>query len=655
MRLFFKPAVAVIRDEASMLEKIREGSKGIVAQVILGLVILTFAVSGVSSYFANNSDQSVAVVNGEEISRTKFEQSYQNERARMEQQFGEMFASLAANPDYMNNFRNSVLDRLIDETLMKQYANSIGLAVSDELIIKTIREMAEFQVEGVFNNDRYLALLRQNNLTANQFRDLLREQFSRTQLVAGVAGSEFALPSELKLLMALQQQSRDIEYALLKAADFAKDVEVTDDKLNNFYQLNQKRFATPEQVSLQFVELKADALAKDIAISDADIESYYNAQQSRYQSEERRRVSHILLEAAEEDAAVKAKAEELLKQLQAGADFADVAKKQSADSVSAEVGGDLDFITKDVMEAEFEKAAYALAKVGDLSPVVKTSFGYHIIKLTEIEAAKVKPLAEVRDSIKATVQQEKAAEQFAELQQKLAEVSFEIADSLAEAATAVNGKVQEQALFSRETASGIFATPKVLDTVFNAEFIAAGTNSEVIEIAPQHVVVARLVEHVAEKVKSLEEVKAEVTAQVIAEESSKLAKAKAESVVAEATKADNAAAIVTAAQLKLESAPATPRFGGSLDAEIRTKAFELAKPVADKKVTVGMTSLASGDAAVILVSKVTEATTTAEPPVAELQQYAQQLAQSHFAAVQQALKQQAEIVRTLPAMTTEEL
>lgn len=638
-----------------MLEKIREGSKGIVAQVILGLVILTFAVSGVSSYFANNSDQSVAVVNGEEISRTKFEQSYQNERARMEQQFGEMFASLAANPDYMNNFRNSVLDRLIDETLMKQYATSMGLAVSDELIIKTIREMTEFQVDGVFNNDRYLALLRQNNLTANQFRDMLREQFSRNQLLAGVAGSEFALPNELKQLMLLQQQSRDIEYALLKAADFAKDVEITDDKLNNFYQLNQKRFATPEQVSLQYVELKGADLAKEIAVSDADIESYYNAQQSRYQSEERRRVSHILLEAAEEDAAVKAKAEELLQQLQAGADFAELAKTQSADTVSAEVGGDLDFITKDVMEAEFEQAAYALAKVGDLSPVVKTSFGYHIIKLTEIDAAKVKPLAEVRDAIKTTVQQEKAAEQFAELQQKLAEVSFEIADSLAEAATAVNAKVQQQALFSRATASGVFATPKLLDTVFNADFIAAGTNSDVIEIAPQHVVVVRLVEHVAEKVKSLDEVKAEVTAAVVAEESSKLAKAKAEAISAEAAKADNAAAIVTAAQLKLESAPATPRFGGSLDAEIRTKAFELAKPVAAGKVSVGMTSLASGDSAVILVSKVTEASTTAEPPLAELQQYAQQLAQSHFTAVQQALKQQADIVRKLPAMTSEEL
>lgn len=636
-----------------MLEKIREGSKGIVAQVILGLVILTFAVSGVSSYFADNSDQAVAVVNGEEITRTRFEQSFQNERARMEQQFGEMFASLAANPEYMNNFRNSVLDRLINETLVKQHAKEMGLAISDEFLINTIRAMPEFQLDGVFNNDRYLALLRQNNLTANQFRDMLREEFSRNQLVVGIAGSEFALPSELKKLMVLQQQSRDIEYAMLKAADFAKDVEVTEQKINDYYQLNQKQFATPEQVSLEFVELKGSELAKSITVTDEDVQAYYDAQQTRYQTEERRRVSHILLEITDDEAKVQTQANELLSRLQAGEDFAALAKEFSADTVSTEVGGDLDFISKDVMEPEFEQAAFALANVGDLSAVVKTSFGFHIIKLTDIEAAKVKPLAEVKDSIIAAVQLEKASEQFVELQQKLAEVSFEIADSLQEAAAAVNSSVQQQALFSRVTASGIFVNPVLSDAVFDKDFIASGSNSEVIEIAPQHLVVFRLVEHVPEKIKALEEVKAEVIAAVTAKESSELAQAKAAALATEASQADNAASVLSAAQLNLSAAPGTPRFGGSIDAEIRTKAFELAKPMTGK-VSVGAVNLVSGDAAVVLVSKVTENTSTPEPSVAELTQFAEQLAQSHFAVVQQSLLKNAEIERRLPEVSTED-
>jgi peptidyl-prolyl cis-trans isomerase D len=655
MRLFFKPAVAVIRDEASMLEKIREGSKGIVAQTILGLVILTFAVSGVSSYFANNSDQSVAVVNGEEISRAKFEQSYQNERARMQQQFGDMFSSLAADAEYMNNFRNSVLERLIDETLMKQQATTLGLKISDEALKKIITEMAEFQIDGVFNNERYNALLRQNNLTPNQFVDILREQFTRNQLLVGLASSEFALPGELKTLMSLQQQNRDIEYTTIKAADFIAQVEVTDEKLKEYYQLNQSTYATPEQLSLQYVELNSEDLAKAVTVADADVAAYYEANKDRYQTEERRRVSHILLEAAEEDAAVKTKAETLLKELQSGADFAVVAKANSADTVSAENGGDLDFISKGVMEAEFEAAAYALAKVGDLSPVVKTSFGYHIIKLTDIEAAQVKPLAEVQDAIKATVQKEKAAEQFADLQQKLAEVSFEVADNLDEAATAVNAKVQELPLFSRTSAKAPFAVPVFLDKVFNEEFIASGTNSEVIQLSDTHVVVARLVEHQPAKTKAFDEVKVEVETAVKAAESNKLAKANAEALLAQFNEGKDLRAALAADKLTLTSAPATPRFGGALDAQIRTKAFELAKPVEAKPLSAGIAELTSGDVALVLVSKVTEVAATTEPATAELQQFAQQLGQSHYGAVQQALRAKAEIVRKLPSMTSEDL
>ena len=634
-----------------MLEKIRDGSQGIIAQVVLGLVILTFAVSGVSSYFGNNADQPVAVVNGEEISRTKFEQSYQNERARMEQQFGEMFASLAADTNYMNNFRNQVLERLIDETLLKQQSAVFGIAISDQFLKDALLKMPEFQVDGAFNNDRYLAVLRQSNLTANQLRDLLREQYSRNQLLVGLAGSDFALPGEMKSLMTLQQQTRDIEYATVKATDLAKDVKFDDAQLNTWYQQNQARYATPEQLSLQYVELNAANLAKDLQVNDDDISAYYNANLSRYQGEERRRVSHILLESAEDNNDVKTKAEGILKELQGGADFASLAKQHSADTVSAENGGDLDFITKGVMEPEFETAAYALAKAGDLSAIVKTSFGYHIIKLTEVEAAKVKTIDEVKDSIVAAVKTEKSAEKFAELQQKLAEVSFEVADNLEDAATAVGAKVQTAAMFSRVTAPGVLNTPKFLDTVFNAEFISAGTNSEVVELAPQHVVVARLVEHQPAKNKSFDEVKTEVQAAYISEQSAELAQQKAAALLTELQAGKAISELVAANGLTLEKSVATARFGGALDAEIRTKAFELAKPTKDKTVSFGSAKLQSGDAALVLVSKVTDVPAQGEPAQAELDNLANQLSQSHFAIVQKALRERSEISRNLAVLT----
>ncbi len=636
-----------------MLEKIREGSQGVVAQVILGVVILTFAVSGVSSYFNRSADQSVAVVNGEEISRASFEQAFQSERARQEQQFGEMFAQLAANPEYMTKLRESVLDRLIDDTLIKQQALKLDITIGDQFLMDSIRKMPEFQVDGVFNNERYLALLRQNNFTANQFRDLLREQYTRMQLSAGVASSEFALPSELKFLMSLQQQTRDFNYALVKAADQASKVEVTDEKLNTWYSVNQQRYATPEQVSLQYVMLKGADLAKDIKVEEKDIENYYNANLARYQGEERRRVSHILLESAEENLDIYNKAADLLKQLQNGADFAQVAKANSADTVSAENGGDLDYITKGVMEAEFEAAAFGLAKTGDLSGVVKTSFGYHIIKLTDIEAATVKPLAEVKEQIVAAVQKEKASEKLAELQLKLAEVSYEIADTLDDAAKAVGATVQTTELFSQDNVPAEINFPALTSLVFSEDFINSQVNSEVIEVAAEQLVVARLVKHEPPKTRTFDEVKAEVQAAYIAEQSAELAKVKAEQLAAELAAGKNLTELVSAEQLTLETVTANPRFGGAMDPQIRNKAFELAKPK-EGKTSVAATALQSGDAAIVVLTKVTDVPVTAEPTADELAGLGSQLAQTNYELLRKALREKAEIVKHSTTAPTQE-
>ncbi len=236
-----------------MLEKIRDGSQGMIAKVILGFVILTFALAGVGSYLGNTSEVPVATVNGDEITKVQFDTAYQNERARMQQQFGEMFGMLSADSNYMNNFRSSVLEKLIDEQLQRQLVTQLDLMVSDDVLRDTIRAMPEFQVDGVFNNDRYIALLRQNGYEPNQFRDYLRAQMSANQLVVGLAGSEFATVSEMQLLSKLQQQSRDIQYAVLKAADFASAVQMNDQLLQDYYQSNINQFVSPETVSADYV------------------------------------------------------------------------------------------------------------------------------------------------------------------------------------------------------------------------------------------------------------------------------------------------------------------------------------------------------------------------------------------------------------------
>ena len=341
-----------------MLEKIRDGSQGMIAKVILGFVILTFALAGVGSYLGNTSEVPVATVNGDEITTVQFDTAYQNERARMQQQFGEMFGMLSADTNYMSNFRNSVLEKLIDEQLQRQLVSQLDLMVSDDVLRDTIRAMPEFQIDGVFNNDRYIALLRQAGYQTEQFRELIREQLSRNQLLLGLVGSEFATAKEMQLLMALQQQQRDINVVRFNAADYADKVNLTEQMLQDYYTMNLSQFETEEKVAVEYIEISAQMLSADQQVTAEEIKAYYDANQARYTREERRQVAHIMLESEEENSDVAAKAEALLAQLKAGADFAELAKTESADTFSAEKGGDLDFITKDVMEAEFEQAAW---------------------------------------------------------------------------------------------------------------------------------------------------------------------------------------------------------------------------------------------------------------------------------------------------------
>ncbi|MEO3865543.1 SurA N-terminal domain-containing protein [Rheinheimera fenheensis] len=634
-----------------MLERIREGSQGIIAKSILGLVILTFALAGVGSYLSTPAETNVAEVNGEKISRQDFEQAFQNERARMQQQFGEMYAALAADPAYMSNFRSEVLERLIDERLQQQYADSLGLRVSDEQVRSAIRAMTEFQIDGQFNNDRYLALLRQAGYQPDQFRELIREQMSRNQLVMGLLGSEFATAKEMQLLLKLQQQTRDISFLRFKAADYAGQVSITDQMLQDYYTLNLAQFETEQKVAVEYVEISAQTLAADEQVTADEIAAYYDANKARYTREERRQVAHIMLESEEDNADVAAQAEQLLKQLNDGADFAELAKANSADTFSAENGGVLDWLAPGDMDADFEQAAFALESEGQLSQVVKSAYGYHIIKLVALEPAQVKPLTEVSDEIAQTLKQERATAAFYELQQRLAEVSFEVPDTLEDAAAAVGQKVMSTGLFARNEATAPLNEPAVLTKLFEADFIEQRLNSEVIELGNERAIVVRVKDYQSARTQSLDEVKAVVESAVRAEQSALLAKQQAEKVLAEIANS-SLAEQAQALNMTLEQSADTPRFGGTLDGEIRAKAFAMARPV--DTASIELATLANGDAALVSVTAVKDAEVTLVPDNAQLDRLADQQAEQAYRALIASLKAKAEISRNLRAAQSTE-
>ncbi|NVD07077.1 peptidylprolyl isomerase [Vibrio sp. JPW-9-11-11] len=489
-----------------MMDRLREGVNSIAVKIILGLIILSFVFAGVGSYIVGGSNNSAAKVGNVEIGRGEFEQAYQNERNRMQAQLGDYFANLLADPSYVESFRKSVLDRMVDDLLIEQHAESLGLRVSDAQVRKMILDMPQFQVDGQFDQEIYQSALRRAGFSAESFAEYLRRDLVRNQLLTAIQASDFSLPGEVETQSKLLTQTRDINKITLSLADFAAQAELSEQEIEEFYQQNAERYTRPEQVKVAYVELSAQQLKQSLSISDEEAQQYYQENLDKYSSDEQRRVSHILVEGDDE-----AKAQAILDELTSGADFATLAQEKSDDFGSASEGGALGWIERDVMDPAFEEAAFALENVGDTTGLVKSDFGYHIIKLDELKDSVVKPYQEVVNDIKQELEDQQAVDKFYELQSELERVAFEYPDSLDDSAQAIDAKIQTTDFISQIDAPELLKTPAVMQAITSPEVKEDGLNSEVIEVAPEHVIVVRVEESRDETVLPLAEVRDQVT------------------------------------------------------------------------------------------------------------------------------------------------
>ncbi len=586
-----------------MLDKLREGAQGKVAKVILGLIILSFALAGVGSYLNGPARTAPATVNGNDISAPALENAYRNERARMESQMGEAFNQLAANPDYMKQFRRGVLDRLIDQALIDDKARSLGLRVSDEQIKQAIVAMPEFAENGKFSNDRYLQLIRRAGMTPEMFRDSLRQDMVRQQLMGAVLGSEFALKGEAEQLDRLYNQTRDLRLIRLAASAYVDGIEVSDAEVEQFYKANSARFMNDETVKVDYLLLDAANLGKNIKVTEQDAQDYYDQHQDLFQRPERRQVAHILIPFGKDEKAAEQKAEAVLAKAKAGDDFAALAKADSSDTFSAKKGGELDWFEKGVMDPAFEKAAFALAKAGDLSAVVKSPFGFHIIKLLGVEPAKTKPFVDVMSDTIARLQSEKAKEQFFAEQQKMADSSFENPDSLDLTAEAMGLQVQSTGYFSQADAPAPLNDPKVLSVAFSEQLRDDNTNSDVIELADGKALVLHIMGHQPKAAKPLAEVKEQVITVIKHDKASEVARGKAQGLLDKLKAGENVQADLTALGLKVDTHTGVSRFAQEMDQNLVTQVFRMPHPT-DGKPSVELVTEANGDRVVVALDKV---------------------------------------------------
>ncbi|WP_462164133.1 peptidylprolyl isomerase [Pseudoalteromonas xiamenensis] len=625
-----------------MLEKIREGSQGVVVKIILGLVILSFALAGIGGYLGRTTEQPVAEVNGVVIGQSDFARAFENERARLEQQFGEYFNQIAQDPNYMAQVRQGVVERLVQQELQTQLAKELGLRISDEKVKQTILEMPYFQMGGEFSNDRYLQVIRQMNYQPDSFREFLREDMTRSQLVQAVAGTDFVLENEVKSAMALEMQTRKVNYAILGKSTVVDTMSVSDDEVKDYYDLNQNLFQSEEQVAVEYIELSANDVQLASAPSEEDVKAYYEEQKSHYSEPERRRVAHILIDNSEDDAKAKEKAEAILARLNAGEDFAKLAETESSDVVSAEVGGDLDWIEKDMMDPAFEEAAFALTNKGDISGIVKSEFGYHIIKLTDLQQGKVKALADVHDELLAELERNAKVDAFYQKQTAIAEKAFEIADSLLDASEAAGVEVKKLPLMAKSALPEPLNNAAVTRVLATPEILEDRVNSEIVEVGPEHIVVVRIADYKPATTKPLDDVKDTIVKRLKTEKASTEVKAQADALYAKIQAGEAFEAVVSQANLDVKAEDALARRSYSVAPAIVKEAFKLPHPTESSK-PVAVVELASGDAA--LVQLVAVNPVSVEEALNEQQSKNFEMAQANknYITLLEALKAQADV------------
>ncbi|MGP3141478.1 peptidylprolyl isomerase [Serratia nevei] len=485
-----------------MMDNLRAAANHVVLKIILALIILSFVLTGVGNYLIGGSGDYAAKVNGQTIERAQLEQAFQSERSRMQQQLGDQFSALAGNEGYMQQMRRQVLSQLIDNMLLDQYAKKLGLAVSDDQIKDAIRKAPYFQTNGQFDNAKYLDLIGRMGYTADNFAQSMRQQLVNQQLIQAFGESGFVLPSESQAMAALVLQERDVRLATIDLKALQAKQSAGDDELKAYYDQNKNSFIAPEQVKVSYIPLDAASMQDKVKVSEEDISAYYDQHKSSYGQSERKNYSVIQLK-------TEAEANAVLDELKKGADFATLAKEKSTDIISRRTGGELGWLEPETTADELKQAN--LTEKGQLSGVVKSSVGFLIVRLNDIEPEKVKPLSEVHDAIAKQVQQEKAVDAYYALQQKVSEAATSDNESLASAEEAAGVKAAQSDWFTRDNIPAALNFKPVVQAIFDGSLIgengAPGSNSDVITVDGDRAFVVRVSGHKPEGIEPFDQVK----------------------------------------------------------------------------------------------------------------------------------------------------
>jgi len=515
-----------------MFDFVRKHTKIMMTLMFL-LIIPSFVLFGIDGYNRmSETDVAVARVGGTDITQAQWDRAHQSQADRMRTSMPNIDPKLLDSAQA----RYATLEQLVREQVLTLAATKSRLSTSDARLARFLQDdpgIASLRKpDGKLDMDRYRQLAASQGLTPEGFEQSVRQDLSKQQIESGVRMSGFATPAVADIALNAFFEKREVQVVNFLPADYAARISPSDADMETYYQANQALFQAPEQVDLEYVVLDVDAVKKSIQIAESDLKAYYDQNAARLSGNEERRASHILINApksapAAERQRAKAQADELLKKVRAAPDsFAAVAKANSQDTGSADKGGDLDFFQRGAMVKPFEDAVFAMKK-GDISEVVESDFGYHIIKLSDIKAPKQRSFEELRPSIESDLKNQQAQRKYAEVAELFTNTVYEQSDSLKPVAEKLHLEIKSVAKLQRQPApgaTGVLASEKFLAAVFAPETIDKKRNTEAIETAVSQLAAGRAVTHSPARTLPLAEVRAQVRERLIAARATDMAK-----------------------------------------------------------------------------------------------------------------------------------
>lgn len=620
-----------------MLQHLRDNSRGVISFILIGFLVIIFALTGVEALFNwDTSANQAAEVNGEDVTEMDVARAINVQKQQMLNTYGDQIPAEFLSDEYL---RKPVLENLVQRKVLFQAAENAGMIVGNSFLNEQITGTQQFKNEaGAFDNNRYQQALRNMGYTHGTYSKLLSEELVINQLQAGVSSTAFTTPAQLNEVVALSFQSRDIAYTVLPSAKIRESVVIDSSEIQKYYDANQQAFTSEEQIAVDYINLSVSDLMSDVSITEDQIRKQYEQNMVSFVATPERHAAHILIE-NNDDKKIKTISEKLA----AGEAFEDIAKEFSDDLGSKEQGGDLGFTKGDAFPAEFETALASL-KVGEVSSPIKTDAGTHFIKLLAEKGSIPPTYEEQKASVEEQLKRAEAETLFVAQLEKLRDLSYN-AENLADVAQELGVEVKNSGLFERNKGKDLMANTNVVNAAFSPEVVQDGNSSEVIEIDSSNVVVLKKTDHKPSQVKPLADVSEQITNILKDQKARSLLNEQGAKMIAELKSGAKFEELSAANSVELKQAKAVTRSNSDVDADVLRYAFTMAKPQT-KSVNYGSVMTSSGDLAVVALEAVTPGnleTVTPEQRTAIVSQLGNIYGRNDFSSYQEFLKSAADI------------